>query len=146
MGQPDKFDILLVEDDPADAELAVRALRKGNIPAEIAWVKDGAEALEYLFRDGAYAGRTAVNPQLILLDLKLPKVNGIEVLRRVKGDERTQAIPVVMVTSSAERRDVAESYRLGVNSYVVKPLDYEQFSATVATTGHYWTRLNRPLD
>ena len=121
----DKFenvDILLVEDNPADAELALRALRKGKVANQITWVKDGAEALEFIFRNGAYAGRPEQNPKLILLDLKLPKVDGIEVLKRIKADERTRVIPVVMVTSSAEGRDITESYKLGVNSYLVKPV------------------------
>jgi len=142
----DKFenvDILLVEDSPADAELAMRALRKGKLANHITWVKDGAEALEFIFRTGAYAGRPEQNPKLILLDLKLSKVDGIEVLKRVKSDERTRVIPVVMVTSSAEGRDVIESYKLGVNSYLVKPVDFEQFSETVAKAGLYWMLMNR---
>ena len=142
----DKFenvDILLVEDSPADAELAMRALRKGKLANHITWVKDGAEALEFIFRTGAYAGRADRNPKLILLDLKLPKVDGIEVLKRVKADERTRVIPVVMVTSSAEGRDVIESYKLGVNSYLVKPVEFEQFSETVAKAGLYWMLMNR---
>ena len=143
MDQFEKVDILLVEDSPEDAELAMRALRKGKLANHITWVKDGAEALEFIFRDGAYAGRSDQNPKLILLDLKLPKVDGIEVLRRVKADERTRVIPVVMVTSSAEGRDVIESYKLGVNSYLVKPVEFEQFSETVAKAGFYWMLMNK---
>ena len=142
----DKFenvDILLVEDNPNDAELAMRALRKGNLANHITWVKDGAEALEFIFRTGAYAGRPDQNPKLILLDLKLPKVDGIEVLKRIKADERTRVIPVVMVTSSAEGRDVVESYKLGVNSYVVKPVEFDHFSETVAKAGFYWMLMNK---
>ena len=142
----DKFenvDILLVEDSPTDAELALRALRKGKLANNVTWVKDGAEALDFIFRRGAYAGRPEQNPKLILLDLKLPKVDGIEVLKRVKADERTRVIPVVMVTSSAEGRDVVESYKLGVNSYLVKPVEFEQFSETVAKAGLYWMLMNR---
>ena len=142
----DKFEdveILLVEDSSADAELAMRALRKGKLANHITWVKDGAEALEFIFRTGAYAGRLGQNPKLILLDLKLPKVDGIEVLKQVKGDERTRVIPVVMVTSSAEGRDVIESYKLGVNSYLVKPVEFEQFSETVAKAGLYWMLMNK---
>ena len=143
MDQFEKVDILLVEDSPADAELTMRALRKGKVANHITWVKDGAEALEFIFRNGAYAGRPEQNPKLILLDLKLPKVDGIEVLRRIKADERTRVIPVVMVTSSAEGRDIAESYKLGVNSYLVKPVDFEQFSDTVAKAGLYWMLMNK---
>jgi two-component system response regulator len=143
MDKFEKVDILLVEDNPTDAELTMRALRKGNLANQITWVKDGAEALEFIFRNGAYAGRPDQHPKLILLDLKLPKVEGIEVLKRIKADERTRVIPVVMVTSSAEGRDVAESYKLGVNSYVVKPVEFEQFSETVAKAGFYWMLVNK---
>ena len=142
----DKFenvDVLLVEDNPADAELALRALRKGKLANNIIWVKDGAEALEFIFRSGAYVGRPDQNPKLILLDIKLPKVDGMEVLKRLKGDENTRVIPVVMVTSSAEGRDLVESYKLGVNSYIVKPVDFEQFSETVAKAGFYWLLVNK---
>ena len=142
----DKFenvDVLMVEDNPADAELALRALRKGKLANNIIWVKDGAEALEFIFRSGAYAGRPDQNPKLILLDIKLPKVDGMEVLKRLKGDENTRVIPVVVVTSSAEGRDLVESYKLGVNSYIVKPVDFEQFSETVAKAGFYWMLVNK---
>ena len=139
----ENVDILLVEDNPNDAELAMRALRKGKLANHITWVKDGAEALEFIFRSGAYADRPDQNPKLILLDLKLPKVDGIEVLKRIKADERTRVIPVVMVTSSAEKRDIVESYKLGVNSYIVKPVEFEQFSETVAKTGFYWMLMNK---
>jgi len=143
MDKFEKVDILLVEDNPTDAELTMRALRKGNLVNQITWVKDGAEALEFIFRSGAYAGRPDQNPRLILLDLKLPKVDGIEVLRRIKADEQTRTIPVVMVTSSQEGRDITESYKLGVNSYVVKPVEFEQFSETVAKAGFYWMLVNK---
>ena len=143
MAAYENVDILLVEDNPADAELALRALRKGKLVNHISWLKDGAEALDFIFRTGAYAGRPDRNPKLILLDLKLPKVDGIEVLKQVKADERTRAIPVVMVTSSAEGRDIAESYKLGVNSYIVKPVEFEQFSETVAKAGLYWMLMNK---
>jgi len=146
MDKFEKVDILLVEDSPADAELAMRALRKGKLANNITWIKDGAEALEFIFRNGAYAGRPDDNPRLILLDLKLPKVDGIEVLKRIKADERTRVIPVVMVTSSAEGRDISESYKLGVNSYVVKPVDFDQFSDTVANAGFYWMLVNKTSD
>jgi len=143
MDKFEKVDILLVEDNPADAELAMRALGKGKLANHITWVKDGAEALEFVFRTGTYAGRPDQNPKLILLDLKLPKVDGIEVLKRIKADERTRVIPVVMVTSSGEGRDIVESYKLGVNSYIVKPVDFEQFSKTVAMAGMYWMLMNK---
>ena len=142
----DKFenvDILLVEDSPADAELALRALRKGNLANHITWVKDGAEALEFIFRTGAYAGRPDRNPKFVMLDLKLPKVNGIDVLKAIRSDERTRAIPVVILTSSAEDRDVVESYRLGVNSYLVKPVETEKFIDVVTRVGQYWMLMNR---
>ncbi len=143
MDKYENVDVLLVEDNPTDAELTMRALRKGNFANHITWVKDGAEALEFIFRSGAYTGRPDQNPKLILLDLKLPKVDGIEVLKQVKADERTRAIPVVMVTSSAEGRDITESYKLGVNSYVVKPVEFSQFSDTVAKAGFYWMLVNK---
>jgi two-component system response regulator len=137
-------EILLVEDNPNDAELTLRSLKKHNLANQVAWVKDGAAALDYLFATGPYAGgNEAPKPQVILLDLKLPKVDGIEVLRRVKGDESTRAIPVVILTSSSEERDVAETYRLGVNSYVVKPLEFEAFSEAVAKLGLYWLLINK---
>ena len=142
----DKFenvDVLLVEDNPADAELALRALRKGKVANQITWVKDGAEALEFIFRTGAYAGRPDQNPKLILLDIKLPKVDGLEVLKRLKEDENTRVIPVVVVTSSAEGRDLVKSYKLGANSYIVKPVEFEQFSETMTKAGYYWMLMNK---
>lgn len=140
--------IVLVEDNPADAELAMRALRRGRIGNQIQWLQDGAEALDFLFCRGDYTHRTMTNqPKVILLDLKLPKVNGLEVLRQLKSDPRTQTIPVVVLTSSAEDRDVIESYQLGVNSYIVKPVDCEQFNYAVQQLGFYWVLFNRlPFD
>jgi two-component system response regulator len=136
-------EILLVEDNPNDAELAVYALDKSRLANHIMLVRDGAEALDYVFGTGAYAERlNADPPRLILLDLKLPKVDGIDVLRRLKSDERTRSIPVVMLTSSREERDIVESYRLGVNSYIVKPVDFEQFTKAVQDVGYYWLLLN----
>ncbi len=143
MDQFESVGILLVEDNSTDAELTLRALRKSNLANSVTWVKDGAQALEFVFRTGAYAGRPDQPPRLILLDLKLPKVDGLEVLKRIKADERTRVIPVVMVTSSAEGRDIAESYKLGVNSYVVKPVEFEQFSETMAKAGFYWMLVNK---
>jgi two-component system, response regulator len=136
-------EILLVEDSQTDAELTLRALRLKQFANQVTWVKDGAEALEYLFCEGQYDGRSNGHPCLVLLDLKMPKVDGIEVLRRIKNDERTKTVPVVMLTSSAEERDVVEGYQLGVNSYIVKPVDFDQFMTAVSEAGCYWATLNR---
>lgn len=138
--------IVLVEDNPADAELTIRALRRAKINNPIHHLQDGAEALDFLFCEGAYRDRAIDIPKMILLDLKLPKVNGLEVLRRLKSDPRTQTIPVVVLTSSAEDRDVIDSCKLGVNSYIVKPVDFEQFNGAVQQIGFYWMLLNRNLD
>ena len=139
-----KVEILLVEDNPQDLELTRRALRKGNLTNDIHVARDGAEALEFLFCEGAYTARKIEDgPKLILLDLKLPKVDGLEVLKRVKSDPRTKSIPVVVLTSSKEQNDVVESYQLGVNSYIVKPVNFEGFSAAVLEVGMYWLLLNQ---
>ena len=139
-----EVEILLVEDNPEDAEMTMRALRKRNLANHLHWVKDGEEALEYLFSTGRYAGRDLRHPpRLVLLDIKMPKVDGIEVLRRLKADPATRKIPVVVMTSSNEERDVVESYRLGVNSYIVKPVQFEAFIETVAKIGLYWVLTNR---
>ncbi|MBI4972411.1 MAG: response regulator, partial [Candidatus Omnitrophica bacterium] len=128
-----EVEILLVEDNPTDAELCIRALKKHNLANKLAWVKDGAEALDFIFATGGYAGRKIENgPKVILLDLRLPKIDGQEVLRRVKSDERTKPIPVVVLTSSKEDRDIAESYKLGVNSYISKPVEWEEFVKVVS--------------
>ncbi len=138
-------EILLVEDNPSDRELTLRALKKRGLANSIVVAEDGAVALEFLFGEGTYAGRRVENaPKVILLDLKLPKVDGMDVLRRVKADERTRKIPVVVLTSSREEGDVIESYKLGVNSYIVKPVDFEKFSEAVANLGLYWLLLNQP--
>jgi CheY-like chemotaxis protein len=138
-------EILLVEDNPTDAELATLALRAHKLANKLVWVKDGAEALDFLFGTGAYADRqTDVMPKVVLLDLRLPKVDGLEVLRRIKGDERTKRIPVVVVTSSKEDRDVVASYALGVNSYISKPVAFDEFSRVVGELGLYWLLINRP--
>ena len=138
-------EILLVEDNPTDLELAIHALKQNHLANHVEVVRDGAEALEFLFCTGRYAGRQIENgPRVILLDLKLPKVDGIEVLRRLKADPRTRPIPVVVLTSSREERDLVQSYELGVNSYIVKPVDFQQFTEAVRQLGMYWLLLNQP--
>jgi CheY-like chemotaxis protein len=140
-----EVEILLVEDNSNDEELTLRALRKHNLANRVHVVRDGAEALEFIFATGAYTDRKVENgPKVILLDLKLPKVDGLEVLRRVKSDDRTKATPVVVLTSSREERDVVESYKLGVNSYIVKPVDFDKFIQAVSQLGLYWLLLNQP--
>lgn len=144
MSNTNEIEILLVEDSQDDLDMTIRALRKANLANHIQVARDGAEALEFIFGEGAHIGRKIENgPKLILLDLKLPKVDGFEVLRRVKGDPRTKLIPVVILTSSKEQRDVVESYHLGVNSYIVKPVNFEGFVAAVGGMGMYWLLLNQ---
>ena len=140
-----QLEILLVEDNPADAELTIRALKKRHLANNLIHVADGQVALDFLFGNGEYAGRDVQHlPKVVLLDLKLPKVDGIEVLRQLRADEHTRMLPVVMLTSSCEDRDVLESYQLGVNSYIVKPVDFEKFSEAVSNLGLYWLLLNQP--
>jgi len=136
MKAAEEIDILLVEDNPNDAELTLRALRKTDIGARLAIARDGAEALEYLLSDRKL-------PKVVFLDLKLPKIDGMEVLRRIRDDERTHSIPVVVLTSSQEERDITECYRLGVNSYVVKPVEFDKFYKAVGELGLYWLVLNK---
>ncbi len=137
--------ILLVEDNPDDVELTLRSLKKHNISNEVVLARDGAEALDYLFATGAYADRdTSIMPAVILLDLKLPKVDGLEVLQRLRADERTKLLPVVILTSSTEEQDMVNGYKLGANSYVRKPVDFVQFSAAIKQLGLYWLLLNEP--
>ena len=144
MAVAEAFEILIVEDNPLDLEMTLRGLRKANIANRIHVARDGAEALEFLFCEGAYADRRIEDaPRFVLLDLKLPKVDGLEVLARMKADDRTRAIPVVMLTSSKEQRDLIESYQLGVNSYIVKPVDFENFVQAARELGSYWLMLNQ---
>lgn len=138
-----QLEIVLVEDNLSDAQLTIRAIKESKVTNSIVHLKDGEEALEYIFSTGAFANRGTENAiGLILLDLKMPKVDGIEVLQKIKADEKTKGIPVAVFTSSQEDPDIAECYRLGVNSYIVKPLDFGQFSKTVGTTGLYWCLIN----
>jgi CheY-like chemotaxis protein len=138
-------EILLVEDNVSDVQLTLHALDRNKLTNQIHVVRDGAEALDFLFSTGQYADRTAQrNPRVVLLDLKLPLIDGMEVLRRMKAEPRTRSIPVVVLTSSREERDIVESYQLGVNSYIVKPVDFEQFTESVRQLGLYWALLNQP--
>ena len=145
MTQPSEIvQILLVEDNPEDLKLALRALSKAHLSNHIEVARDGAEALDFLFCEGAHSGRKPDQvPKVVLLDLKLPKVDGLEVLKRMKSDDRTKTIPVVMLTSSREQSDLLESYRLGVNSYIVKPVNFERFAQAVQDLGLYWVLLNQ---
>ncbi|MBW8012547.1 MAG: response regulator [Chloroflexi bacterium] len=137
-------ELLLVEDNPHDEELAVHALKRFKLAPNIVIVRDGAEALDFIFCRGKYTNRTIEDtPKIILLDLKLPKIDGLEVLEQIKKDQRTKKIPVVVLTSSDQEVDILKSYKLGVNSYVVKPVDFERFSETVKQLGLYWLKLNR---
>ncbi len=145
MSQTSSVEILLVEDSPQDVELTLRALTKAHLSNRIHIARDGVEAIEFIFCEGAHSGRSISDPpKVILLDLKLPKVDGLEVLRRIKADLRTSAIPVVVLTSSKEQSDVVMSYRLGVNSYIVKPVNFERFVEAVRDLGMYWLLLNQP--
>ncbi len=138
-------EILLVEDNPSDVQLTLHALGRHNLSNRIHVVRDGEEALDYLFGTGTYAGRgPGDRPKVVLLDLKLPKLNGLEVLERIRKDEETRTLPVVILTSSREEKDIVKSYDLGVNSYIVKPVDFEQFTEAVRNLGLYWLLLNQP--
>jgi len=138
--------ILLVEDDPRDAELTLRALKKNNLANNVYVAEDGEEALDFFFCRGKFEDRSFQNPpKVVLLDLKLPKINGLEVLRLVKADKRTSHIPIVVVTSSREEPDMKEAYELGVNSYVVKPVDFDKFVSAMSSLGLYWLLVNQPL-
>jgi two-component system response regulator len=146
MTDKDIVDILIVEDDPRDAELTLRALRKNNLANNVYVAEDGEEALDFFFCRGKFAQRDPSSPpKVVLLDLKLPKVNGLEILKAIKGDDRTKHIPVVIVTSSREEPDVKRAYELGVNSYVVKPVDFDQFVSAMSSLGLYWLLVNQPI-
>jgi two-component system response regulator len=142
-----KIEVLLVEDNPHDAEMTIRALRRVNLANRLIHVKDGAEALDFIFAKGAFTGREVEDkPKVILLDIKMPKVDGIEVLRQIKSNENTKTIPVVIMTSSKEEQDIITSYNLGVNSYVVKPVDFENFAKAVSELGFYWLITNQATE
>jgi CheY-like chemotaxis protein len=145
MEEAEPVEILLVEDNPNDVELTLHALRASNLANVIKVVRDGAEALDFILCRGPYSERDINHsPRVILLDLKLPKVDGIEVLRQTKGDPRTKAIPIVVLTSSTQDKDIVESYELGVNSYIAKPVDFQQFTESVRNLGLYWLVYNQP--
>jgi two-component system, response regulator len=145
MNETDTVELLLVEDNPQDLALALRAFKKANLANRIHVARDGVEALDFIFCEGAHADRKITDaPKVILLDLKLPKIDGLEVLKRIKGDPRTKIIPIVVLTSSKEQSDVIESYQFGVNSYIVKPVSFEQFADSVRDLGLYWLLKNQP--
>ena len=135
--------ILLADDNPTDAELTTRALEMGGVRTEVVWVQDGEAALDFVFRKGAYAQRAPGNPRLMLLDLHMPKVDGLDVLTKIKGDPRTRGTPIVIMSSSDQASDMVRSYELHANSYIVKPVDFRQFTDQVALLGRYWTQVNR---
>ncbi len=141
----DPVDVLLVEDNPQDIELTIRALKKRNLANRLYTVEDGASALDFLFNRGKYAQReSGQNPRVVLLDLKLPKLNGLEILRAIREDKRTRTIPVVIVTSSGEDPDIQAAYKLGANSYVVKPVNFDAFMESMSNLGFYWLLINQP--
>lgn len=146
MNENDIVEILLVEDNPRDAELTIRALKRHNLANRLFHVEDGAEALDFLFARGKYEGRrTDASPKVVLLDLKLPKVNGLEILRRMKEDAHLHTVPVVVITSSAEDPDMDKAYKLGANSYVVKPVQFDSFMEAMSKVGVYWLMVNHPM-
>lgn len=145
MNELDAVEVLLVEDNPQDAELTMRALKKRHLANHLILVEDGAAALDFMFGQGAYAERNPSHqPKVVLLDLKLPKLNGLEVLRALKENAQTRAVPVIVVTSSAQDPDIETAYRLGANSYVVKPVSFDAFSEAMTTLGYYWLLINQP--
>ena len=147
MTEKDIVEIILVEDNPDDAALTIRALKKQNLANKLVHLKDGAEALDFIFAQGNYSGRDTNNvPKVILLDLKMPKVNGIEVLQKLKSTQVTKAIPVVILTSSAEDPDIKQCYEIGANSYIVKPVEFDDFTKKISELGMYWAVLNKPAN
>jgi CheY-like chemotaxis protein len=146
MTEENGVEILLIEDNHFEAELTIRNLKKNNLANKLVHIDDGADAVDFLFSKGKYEGSHPHQPKLILLDLKLPKVDGLEILRQLKANERTKGIPVVVLTSSQEEKDVIESYRLGVNSYIVKPVNFEAFSKAISEVGMYWLVLNHNMN
>jgi len=142
MSNFEQVEILLAEDSDTDAEMTLRALRKEGLANSVTWVKDGESALDFIYARGHYAERANRHPKVILLDLKMPKINGIDVLRQIKGDPTTKTIPVVVLTSSAQDRDLIDTYQLGVNSYIVKPVDFDQFFEVISNLGFYWAVMN----
>lgn len=143
MTEPEGADIVLVEDNPNDAEITIRSLKKHHLANKLIWLKDGVEAIDYLFAKGEYATRDPKNlPRVIFLDLKLPKIDGMEVLEEIRNNEITKKIPVVVLTSSKEEQDVVKTYNLGVNSYIVKPVEFENFAKAIAEVGFYWLVTN----
>jgi CheY-like chemotaxis protein len=143
MQQVEQIEILLVEDSALDAELTMRGLRAEKLANQIIWLRDGQQAIDYLLRQGEYSDRAPATPRLVLLDLKMPRVDGIEVLRTIRENEATRRIPVVIMTSSQEEADIVRSYELGVNSYVVKPIDFESLASVARNAGFYWLAINR---
>ena len=135
--------ILLADDNPTDAELTIRALEIGGVSQQVVWVQDGEAALHYVFRQGVYAQRVSGNPKLMLLDLHMPKIDGLDVLAQIKADPKTRSMPVVIMSSSDQESDMARSYEAHANSYIVKPVDFKQFTDQVSLLGQYWTRINR---
>lgn len=143
MNEYEQVEILLVDDNALDAELAMRGLKEHNLANKVVWVKDGEQALDYVYRRGEFERRAGTGPRLILLDLKMPKVDGIEVTRTLKADEKMRHIPIVIMTSSEEEKDITQSYSLGVNSYIVKPLDFDALADVASRAGYYWLAINR---
>lgn len=143
MKKNEAVEIILIEDSPSDAEMTIRALGKINLAHNLVHLEDGAEAIDFIFAQGAYSESVYKNPKVVILDLNMPKINGIDVLQKIRSDERTKKIPVVVLTSSKEDSDVKKCYAMGVNSYIVKPVEFQEFTQTIMDMGHYWLQLNQ---